>query len=140
MRYLLDTCVLSETIKPQPTVSVLTWLDEVDESDLFLSVLTLGEIQKGISGLPDSRRQRQLQYWLDNDLNARFSGRLLPVNGHTATDWGVLSGTARRNGHTTPAIDGLLAATARQHDLTLVTRNTADFERLGVAMINPWVE
>ena len=138
MHYLLDTCVLSEVIKPEPVPSVIEWLDSADESTLYLSVLTLGEIQKGISGLPDGRRKRQLQQWLDDDLSQRFSGRILPVCTRTAGDWGIIAGNAGRQGQAVPVIDGLLAATARQHDLTLVTRNTADFEMLGVNLMNPW--
>lgn len=88
MHYLLDTCVLSEVIKPKPAGSVVEWLDSVDETAIYLSVLTLGEIQKGISGLPDGRRKRQLQHWLDVNLSQRFAGRLLPICSQTAGDWG----------------------------------------------------
>lgn len=140
MRYLLDTCVLSDIIKPEPNPSLVEWLASADESRLFLSVLTVGEIQKGISALPEGRRQRELQHWLDIDLSNRFSGRILPVSHHTAADWGILSGTMRRRGVSVPVIDGLLAATAREHDLALVTRNTADFDMLGVGLVNPWTE
>lgn len=138
MRYLLDTCLLSELVKPEPSPSVIDWLTGADESTLFLSVLTLGEIQKGISGMAEGGRKRKLQQWLDNDLQQRFAGRILPVDAQTAADWGLLSGQARALGRAVPVIDGLLAATARQHDLSLVTRNTSDFADLGVVVVNPW--
>lgn len=140
MRYLLDTCVLSEVIKPEANEALADWLNNENEDSLYLSVLTFGEIQKGISALPDSRRRRSLQHWLDNDLRNRFTGRILAVDDHTATDWGILSGSARQQGMAVPVVDGLIAATARQYDLTLVTRNVSDFEHLGVSLINPWVE
>lgn len=138
MRYLLDTCVISEAVKERPSPDVLEWLSAVDETRLFLSVLTLGEIQKGVSALPAGKRQARLQNWLDNDLMARFDGRILPITNDIATDWGLLSGRARHKGYSAPVIDALLAATARHHDLVLVTRNVGDFEPLGVNVVNPW--
>lgn len=138
MRYLLDTCVLSEVVKPSPNSSVIDWLSQVDEFRLFLSVLTLGEIQSGISKLPSGKRQLRLQNWLDGDLSKRFSGRILPITVEIATDWGIQTGIGRAQGIALPVIDSLLAATARHHDLVLVTRNTKDFTATRISLLNPW--
>lgn len=138
MRFLLDTCVISEVVKPNPAPRVLEWLDAVDEYSLFLSVLTLGEIQKGISSLASSQKKQRLQSWLDRDLRQRFAGRVLPVCDSIALEWGVLCGENKRNGMPAPVIDALLAATARQHNLTLVTRNTRDFQHFSTHTLNPW--
>jgi|TARA_R100000093_G_C1918345_1_gene64963 hypothetical protein len=139
MRFLLDTCVLSEVVKPEPNPGVTAWLDATDEYVLHLSVLTLGEIQKGVSGLASGQRKQSLQSWLDRDLRHRFSGRILPVSEDTATEWGLLSGEAKQNGVSAPVIDTLLAATAREHNLVLVTRNTRDFEPFSLHLLNPWL-
>lgn len=138
MRFLLDTCVLSEVVKPEPAPGVTAWLDAADEYALHLSVLTLGEIQKGIAGLPSGQRKQRLQSWLDRDLRDRFSGRILPVTEETATEWGLLAGQAKKIGLAAPVIDTLLAATAREHNLVLVTRNTKDFEPFAIHLFNPW--
>lgn len=138
MRFLLDTCVLSEVIKPEPNPGVTAWLDTADEYTLHLSVLTLGEIQKGVSGLPAGQRKQRLQSWLDRDLRDRFSGRVLPVADETATEWGLLAGEAKQKGIAAPVIDTLLAATAREHNLVLVARNIANFEPFSVHLLNPW--
>lgn len=139
MRFLLDTCVLSEVVKPEPNPGVTAWLDAADEYTLHLSVLTLGEIQKGVSGLPSGQRKQRLQSWLDRDLRDRFSGRVLPVAEEIATEWGLLAGEAKQKGIAAPVIDTLLAATARQHNLVLVTRNIKDFEPFSVHLLNPWL-
>lgn len=139
MRFLLDTCVLSEVVKPEPNPGVTAWLDAADEYALHLSVLTLGEIQKGVSGLPSGQRKQRLQSWLDRDLRDRFSGRVLPVTEDVATEWGLLSGEAKQKGIAAPVIDALLAATARANNLVLVTRNTKDFEIFSVHLLNPWL-
>ncbi|MGD8174325.1 type II toxin-antitoxin system VapC family toxin [Marinimicrobium sp. ARAG 43.8] len=138
MRFLLDTCVLSEVVKPEPNPGVTAWLDAADEYTLYLSVLTLGEIQKGVSGLPAGQRKQRLQSWLDRDLRDRFSGRVVAVSDETATEWGLLAGEAKQKGIAAPVIDTLLAATARQHNLVLVTRNIKDFEPFSVHLLNPW--
>lgn len=138
MRYLLDTCVVSEFVKPQPSASVLSWLDARDEISLFLSVLTLGELQKGIEKLPSSRRRTALQAWLDHDLPERFAGRLVEVDEEVALTWGKLQGDGERRGQTLPAIDALIGATALVHGLVVVTRNERDIARTGVRVIDPW--
>lgn len=138
MKSLLDTCLISELVKPDPSIAVLDWLQAQDECDLYLSVLTLGELAKGIEKLPDSRRRRDLREWLDRELKPRFHGRWLPIDLRVAALWGSLLAQAERSGRPLPAIDALLAATAINSDLTLVTRNVADFASTGVALHNPW--
>ncbi|TRO79124.1 type II toxin-antitoxin system VapC family toxin [Trichloromonas acetexigens] len=138
MRFLLDTCVISELVRPRPDERVLGWIDAVDEAGLFLSSLTLGELEKGISKLPVSTRRDQLRDWLERDLAERFSTRILPVDATVALAWGRLQGEAEGAGMKLPVIDSLLAATAACHQLTLVTRNVADFARCGVPLLNPW--
>lgn len=135
MSYLVDTNVLSELRRKQPEPSVVAWFAERPRQSLFLSVLTWGEIRKGIERLNDAARQQPLQDWLEVELPRYFWGRVLSVDAGTANRWGRLQGSA---GRTLPAIDSLLAATALQLNLTLVTRYTADFEGLGLQLINPW--
>lgn len=136
--FLLDTNIISELVKPKPEPNVTSWIDDVDESLLYLSVLTLGEIRRGIASLPQSRRRATLEAWLDKDLNARFEGRILPVDQDVADRWGLLTAAARTAGRVLPVIDGLLAATALEHNLTLVSRDTGQIPSLGVAVFNPW--
>ncbi len=136
--YLLDTNVLSETIKPKSNENVLAWLEATDEQLFHVSVLTLGEIRKGIDSLPRSARRNALESWLNHDLVVRLAGRILMVDQDTADRWGRLAGKAALERRMIPAIDGLLAATAMQHNLTLVTSNTKDVVRTGVPVFNPW--
>ena len=138
MTYLLDTCVISELVKPRPDVNVVRWVDSVDERKLFLSVLTVGELEKGIAKLQESSRKSDLREWLVHDLVERFSERILPVDAAVAVAWGRIQGEAERGGMKLPVIDSLLAATAEIHRLTLATRNVADFDRCGATVFNPW--
>ena len=138
MTYLLDTCVISELVKPRPDVNVVRWVDSVDERKLFLSVLTVGELEKGIAKLQESSRKSDLREWLVHDLGERFSERILPVDAAVAVAWGRIQGEAERGGMKLPVIDSLLAATAEIHRLTLATRNVADFDRCGATVFNPW--
>jgi predicted nucleic acid-binding protein len=138
--FLLDTNVISELIKPKANAKVTTWIDATDEELLFLSVLTLGEIRKGVVLLPRSARRTALEAWLSNDLPLRFSGRILNIDQEVADRWGHLSGLTSARGANVAVIDGLLAATAVQHNLTLVTRNTKDVGATGVTLFNPWTE
>lgn len=138
MTFLLDTCVISELVKPQPNENVVRWIDTVDERKLFLSVLTLGELEKGITKLQVSKRKILLQNWLESELTERFRGRILPVDAAVAVAWGKIQGEAERSGSKLPVIDSLLSATAGVHGCTLATRNVADFERCGAAVLNPW--
>ena len=140
MSFLLDTAVVSELIRKSPSVPVLKWIDGQDEASLYLSVLTIGEIEKGIAGLPASARRNRLQSWVRRDLIERFGGRLLPIDARTATRWGTIAGESEKRGRPLPVIDCLIAATALVHGLTVATRNIGDFERCGATCVNPWDE
>ena len=136
--FLLDTNIISELVKPQPEANVTGWVENTDESLLYLSGLTLGEIRRGIAALPQSRRRATLEAWLDKDLRARFEGRILLIDQEVADRWGLLTAGARNSGIVLPVIDGLLAATALEHNLTLVTRDTGQIPSMDVAVFNPW--
>jgi predicted nucleic acid-binding protein len=136
--FLLDTNVISELVKVKPEPRVTAWIENIDESLLYLSVLTLGEIRKGITSLRDGARRVSLEAWLDRDLVLRFSDRILSINLVVADRWGRIAGSASARKAPLPVIDGLLAATALHYDLTLVTRNIADINGSGVAVFNPW--
>lgn len=136
--FLLDTNVISELIRPRPYAGVRQWIESTDESLLHISVLTLGEIRRGISLLADGRRRAALESWLDHDLAMRFSGRILSIDGAIADRWGKLSATAKSAGRLLPVIDGLLAATAIHHDMTLVSRDETYSHATGLALFNPW--
>lgn len=138
MNYLLDTPVVSELVRREPTELVLEWLAAQAEDSLFLSVVTLGELQKGVRKLADSERKTRLAAWLAHDLTVRFRQRLLPVDAAVALAWGTLQGEGLQRGTPLPVVDCLLAATAQVHNLTIVTRNVADLRRCGAAVVNPW--
>jgi toxin FitB len=138
--YLLDTNCISEPTRERPEPRVLAWLRAVDESQLYLSVLTLGEIRKGAAALPDSRRRSHLEIWLESQVKVRFAGRILPISDDIAERWGWLAAEARTRGRSLPVIDGLLAATALHHNLVLVSRNVTDFLATSVPILNPWRE
>jgi predicted nucleic acid-binding protein len=137
--FLLDTNVVSEWTKPRPNPGVVEWLGQVDEDEVFLSVVTFAELRHGIERLPVSTRRRQLDEWLRNELPLRFEARIVGVDGAIADEWGRL--VARREGRGRPiqAMDALIAATAQVHGLTLVTRNTADFHPSVKSILNPWM-
>jgi predicted nucleic acid-binding protein len=136
--FLLDTNIVSELVKPKPEPRVTSWIDSTDETLLYLSVLTLGEIRKGIGLLRDASRRVVLEAWLDSDLILRFAERILPIDRAVADRWGRLTAEAAVAKSPLPAIDGLLAATALDQNLTLVTRNTKDIAVTGVPVFNPW--
>lgn len=139
MNYLPDTCTVSEFTKPQPDAGLLEWLRATSEANLYLSALTLGEIQQGISRLAVSARRQRLQSWLDDDLQTRFAGRVLPADAAVCLLWGDLRTRAAQAGNTLPVLDALIAATALVHRLLLVTRNEADFAAVpGLQVVNPW--
>lgn len=135
--FLLDTNCISELIRSNPDARVLAWMHSAPEDLLYLSVLTLGEIRKGVAGLPQGKRRAQLEGWLELELQARFAGRILSIDTSVADRWGVLSAESKRKGRPLSAIDGLLAATAVQHNLTIVTRNVNDFASAH-AVLTPW--
>ena len=138
MNYLLDTCVISEFTRRQPDERIIHWLDSLDEAKLFLSVITIGEIQHGIERLPDSRRKNELMIWLNVGLIERFSGRILALDVPTLVLWGTLIAHLEASGQPMSVMDSLIAASALHNNLILVTRNTADFVPCGVQLLNPW--
>lgn len=138
MKYLLDTCVLSELVKPKPEAGVVTWVGEQEEHRLYLSVVTIGELHKGIAKLPDGRRRERLTTWIETDLAGRFRGRILPVDEAVASAWGVMLGQAEAGGGSLPVLDALVAATAKVHGCAVVTRNVTDLGRTGADVLNPW--
>ena len=137
MSYLIDTNVLSELRRPRANPKVVSWFSERPASTLYLSVLTLGEIRKGIETMATSARRQMLLDWLEQELPKFFAGRILIIDSRVADQWGRLLALAARP---LPAIDSLLAATAISHDLTLVTRNVADFNLPSLKVVNPWDE
>lgn len=136
--YLLDTCVLSELIKKEPSKKVTRWISERDESLLFVSALTFGEIIKGVEKLTDSARKKKLEHWIQEYLIPRFSSRSLSIDQQVSLQWGLLLAKSEKKGRILPTIDSLIAATAIRHRLSVVTRNTIDFEGLQLSLINPW--
>jgi len=136
--FLLDTNCISELVKPKPEARVVEWMEAADEAMLYLSVLTVGEIRKGLAGIPQSKRRTRLETWLEVDLQARFAGRIVPIDAAIADRWGVIAADAKRSGTTMSVIDGLLAATALHHNLTVVSRNAPDFTNAQVQILNPW--
>jgi predicted nucleic acid-binding protein len=136
--YLLDTNVISELTKLQPEAKVVSWFHATNEELLYLSVLTIGEIRKGIDSLPRSNKRALLESWLVNDLVLRFAGRILEVSLDIAERWGLISAQAKTAGAPLAVVDGLMAATALHYNLILVTRNTKDVQVAGINMLNPW--
>jgi predicted nucleic acid-binding protein len=139
VKYLLDTCLISELVRKEPNPAVVSWLEGQDEQTLFLSVLNLGELQKGISKLADGAKRDELQAWVGLDLVERFTGRIIDIDLDTALCWGKIQGEAERAGEKLPVMDALIAATAEAHGLVVVTRNVRDMERCGARVCNPWV-
>jgi predicted nucleic acid-binding protein len=139
MSYLLDTCVLSEFTKRQPDRKVAQWVSTADELSLYMSVISIGEIQKGIVRLPDSPRKDDLTKWLQSELMPRFGNRLLVLDTSILLAWGALTARIEAAGKQMPAIDSLIAATALHHDLILVTRNQDGFVLSQVRIVNPWL-
>jgi predicted nucleic acid-binding protein len=136
--FLLDTNCISELVRVEPDRRVMEWMDAADESLLYLSVLTLGEIRKGLASLAQGKRRTRLETWLELELRARFARRILPIDAPVADRWGLLAAQARVKGTTLPVIDGLLAATALHYNLTVVSRNAADFASTQTPVLNPW--
>ena len=137
MSDLLDTCVLSELVRPEPAPAVLAWIGACREAELYVSALTLAELHSGVGRLPESRRRGELAAWL-TALEAGFEDRVLPFSQETARVWAEMVVQAEAQRKPLAAFDSLIAATARAHGLRLVTRNVRDFAAAGVAMLNPW--
>ena len=138
MKYLLDTCVISEVIKRKPSSKVIKWIKQEEESNFFISVLTIGELHKGIEKLDKSKRKEELHNWVENDLKERFCNRIINIDMQVVMVWGKIQGMTERAGKPMPAIDSLIAATGVTHHLTVVTRNTSDMKESGAALLNPW--
>lgn len=140
MNYLLDTNVLSEVRRPVPDARVMAWLDQVDEDRVYLSVISIAEIGRGVALLDEGRRKHELAIWLEHELPARFERRVLDVDSRTGLLWGRLMAEAKRGGYGLSVMDGWIAATAQSRELTLVTRNTRDFQHTGTALLDPWMD
>jgi len=138
--YLVDTNALSEFAKPYPERRVIEWFADAEPASLFASVVTLGELRLGVDNLPAGKRGSDLESWLTSGLPNWFNTNLLPVSRNIADRWARLTIKAKRKGTPLAMADGLIAATALEHDLAVVTRNGKDFEGLGVTIINPWEE
>jgi toxin FitB len=136
--FLLDTNCIFELVRPKPEIRVLEWMDATDEAMLYLSVLTVGEIRKGLAGLTQGKRRTRLETWLEVELQGRFSGRIVPIDAAIADRWGLLAAEGKRKGKALSIIDGLLAATALHLNLTVVSRNASDFAVTHVPVLNPW--
>lgn len=138
MNYLLDTCVLSEFTRRQPDIHVVDWLNSIEEEKLFISVITVGEIQHGIERLPDSHRKTELLVWMNNGLLKRFAERMVAIDAPTMFLWGSLAARLEAAGQPMSVMDSLIVASALQNNLIVATRNVADFLPGGVQVINPW--
>lgn len=138
MNYLLDTCAISELVAKRPNPQVIAWIDSTEEARLHLSVITLGEIQKGIEKLPDSERKTELETWLNEALLRRFADRIALIDTDVMLAWGRLTGALEKAGKPMSAIDSLIAAIALHNNFVLVTRNEADFKNTEVKIFNPW--
>ena len=138
MKYLLDTCVISELVAIQPSEKVIDWIDNIEQESVYLSVITIGEIYKGIEILPESKRKINLQKWLNDELIIRFRGKILLVDTNVMLVWGELTGRLNIEGKRMPAIDSLIAAIAIHNNCSLVTRNEDDFKNVALSIINAW--
>jgi toxin FitB len=139
MTYLLDTNAISEWVKPQPDPGLVRWLDEIDEDRTYLSVITLGEIRKGVDRLAGGRRRDRLEQWLTIELPDRFGERMLSIDAAVADEWGRVLARAEGAGAPVDDVDALIAATADVHGLQVVTRNVTHFRYLGTPVISPWL-
>ncbi len=138
MSFLLDTNVVSEWAKPAPDRNVISWLAEVDEDRVFISVISFAEIRRGVELMPAGRRRERLAQWLAEELPARFEERILAIDQQVAETWGVIMVRGQKAGLTLGSMDAFVAATAEAHGLTLVTRNVKDFEEVGISLFDPW--
>ena len=138
MNYLLDTNVVSEWVKPRPDAKVVRWLADIDEDSVYLSVITFAEIRQGVYEMSAGRRRDAIKVWLDKDLWERFEGRILDVNLPVTEVWGSLMARSLKMGMNLNVMDAFIAAAAKVHALTLVTRNAKHFEKLDVPLANPW--
>lgn len=140
MNFLLDTNLISEWIKPNPNAGVVSWLASADEDRIYVSVVTLAELRHGIERLATGQRRKRLNEWLEDELPQRFGDRVLPIDAAVADSWGRIVARRETLGRPIGAMDALIAATAQVHDLTLATRNEAEFDSAVTAMVNPWTQ
>ena len=138
MKFLLDTCVISELVNRRPSASVISWLGRQDPGSLYLSSVTVGELAKGIAKRGGDARARTLDKWLKSEILGSFADRILPVGKAVSMEWGRICGEAERVGRKRPAVDALIAATALVHGMKLVTRNVDDMAGMGVPILNPF--
>lgn len=138
MKYLLDTCFVSELTKPEPNRGVTEWLQTVNTEDLYLSVISMGEIKKGIHKLPISKKKQTLLLWAET-LLADYQERILGLDLAVMENWSVMIAAAEKSGQPVASMDSLIAATAYTHHLTLITRNESDFVACDIALINPFI-
>ena len=138
MRFLLDTCVISELVAKRPDPGVVQWIDDIGEEKVYLSAITIGEIRKGIEKLPDSRRKGALTEWLEDDLLTRFRNKILPIDIGVMLVWGELTAKLEVQGRKMPAMDSLIAAVALSEKLNLVTRNEDDFKHVDIPITISW--
>jgi toxin FitB len=138
LQYLLDTCVISEFVKPSPNPRVIDGLNSLDPDQVFLSVVTIGEIQFGISNRPPSNRRTELEIWLNESLFQQFANRILSLDTDIFLTWGQMTAQQRKQGKPMGVMDSLIAAVALQHRMILVTRNVSDFSATGLSLLNPW--
>ena len=139
MNYLLDTCLISELAKLKPNKKVVDWVLGENETGFYVSVLTFGELHKGIEKLPESKKKEELRIWIEDELKNRFQNRIIGIDMSVSILWGKIQCLAEKEGKPMPAIDSLIAATGIAYDLTVVTRNVADMEQSGVKLLNPWL-
>jgi predicted nucleic acid-binding protein len=138
VKFLLDTNVVSEWVRPQPDRNVISWLAEVDEDRVFISVISFAEIRRGVEMLMAGRRRERLANWLAEELPLRFEERILDIDPRVAETWGVVMARGQKIGLTLGSMDAFVAATAEAHRLTLATRNVKDFQPLGISLLDPW--
>jgi toxin FitB len=138
MKYLLDTSVISELISSQPNPNVVEFVDSLDQEDIYLSTITVGEVAKAIQKQPDPTRKQSLQKWLYQDLLVRFDGRIISLDSNIMIRWGELSAKVERIGVEFPAIDAMIAAIVLTHEMVLVTMYENDFKDTEIEVVNPW--
>lgn len=138
MKYLLDTCLISELTKTEPNKKVVDWVLSENETNFYVSVLTFGELHKGIEKLPKSKKKEELRIWVENELKNRFQNRIIGIDIRVSITWGKIQCIAEKKGKPMPAIDSLIAATGIVHGLIVVSRNVSDMEQSGVELFNPW--
>ena len=138
MKYLLDTCAISEFTKPKADTGVIEWFNNVNSDDLYLSVINIGEIKKGINKLPASKKKQDLLFWLET-LFEDYHNRILTVDLAVMENWSLIVANAEKKGQSVASMDSIIAAVAYTHHLTLVTRNERDFYACNIPMINPWI-